>query len=143
MTLTEIGSNNDYATLQIDVSLVYPQYYDSDILNRVKYDVYVNDEYVKTVDSNIFTVDFDGFTMGDVYVIPSISNSKSNTVTIASVGSYIYVSKSIGNDSNNGTLRDYPVNTIKRALELVDDNYSIVILDGIYDEENFQIDFNY
>ncbi len=142
LTLKEINAGKDYATLQVDVRLTNPQYYDSDILNRMKYDVYVGGEYVKTVDSNVFTVDFDGFTMGDVYVIPIISNSKSNAVTIASLGSYIYVSKNIGNDSNNGTLRDYPVKTIKRALELLDDDYSIVILDGVYDEENFQINQN-
>lgn len=140
--LKEISSSKDYATLQIDVSLTNPQYYDSDILNKINYDVYVNDEYVKTVDNNIFTVDFDGFTMGDVYVIPKISNIKSNVINIASVGNYIYVSKSIGNDSNNGTLRDFPVNTIKRALELADNDYGIVILDGVYDEENFQINLN-
>ena len=139
LALREISSSKDYATLQVDVSLANPRYYDSDILNKIGYDVYVNGEYVKTVDSNIFTVDFDGFTMGDVYVIPKISNRKSNVLTIASVGNYIYVSKSIGNDSNNGTLRDFPVNTIKRALELVDNDYGIVILDGVYDEENFQI----
>ncbi len=142
LTLKEISSGKDYATLQVDVRLANPQYYDSDILNRIEYDVYVEGEYVKTVDRNVFTVDFDGFTMGEVYVIPTISNSKSNVATIASVGSYIYVSKSIGNDSNNGTLRGYPVKTIKRALELVDEDYSIVILDGIYDEENFQINKN-
>ncbi|PWB88381.1 Ig-like domain repeat protein [Methanobrevibacter thaueri] len=142
LDLKEISSGKDYATLQVDVNLTNPQYYDSDILNKINYDVYVNDEYVKTVDSNIFTVDFDGFTMGDVYVIPTISNIKSNLVNIASVGNYIFVSKNYGNDSNNGTLRSFPVNTIKRSLELAGDDYGIVILDGVYDEENFQINHN-
>ncbi|MDO5824097.1 PQQ-binding-like beta-propeller repeat protein [Methanobrevibacter sp.] len=139
LNLRKIKEGKNQATLQVTVSLTNPQYYDLDILNKTLFEVYVNGEYVKTVDSNIFDVDFDGFTMCDVYVIPTISNQKSNVETVASTGSYIYVSKSIGNDDNNGSLREFPVNTLKRAFELLNNNSNIVILDGVYDEENFQI----
>lgn len=139
LTLKKISENKDQAVLEVSASLTNPQYYDSDILNKTLYDVYIEGEYVKTVNSNIFTVDFDDLNMFDVFVIPTISNKKSNTLTVASVGSYIYVSKSIGNDGNNGTLRETPVNTLKRALELLSNDSNIVILDGCYDEENFQI----
>lgn len=80
--------------------------------------------------------------MGDVYVIPSISNIKSNIVSIASVGNYIYVSKNSGNDSNDGRLRSVPVNSLKKALELSNGECDIVILDGVYDEGNILIDYD-
>ena len=139
LSLKKISENKDQAVLEVSASLTNPSYYDSDILNKTLYDVYIEGEYVKTVNSNIFTVDFDDLNMFDVFVIPTISNKKSNALTVASVGSYIYVSKSMGNDSNNGNLRETPVNTLKRALELLSNDSNIVILDGCYDEENFQI----
>lgn len=139
LTLRKISESKDQAVLEVSAILKNPIYYDSDILDKTLYDVYINGEYVKTVDSNIFTVDFDELNMFDVYVIPTISNQKSSSITVASVGSFIYVSKSIGNDTNNGTLRECPVYTLSKALEILPVNGSILILDGIYDEEDFQI----
>ena len=98
LTLRKISEGKNQATLQVTASLTNPNYYDSDILNKTLYDVYIEGKYVKTVNSNIFTVDFDDLNMFEVFVTPTISNKKSNPLTVASVGSYIYVSKTTGND---------------------------------------------
>ena len=142
LTLTKLDEGKDQATLEVSCTLSNPSYYDADILDKTSYDVYINNEYVKTVDSRIFTIDFDELDTCDVYVIPTISNQKSNSVYLVSTREYIFVSKSNGNDSNNGISRDTPVNTIKRALELANDCQSILIMDGNYSEENLQIDYD-
>ena len=142
LTLTKLDEGKDQATLEVSCTLSNPSYYDADILDKTSYDVYINNEYVKTVDSRIFTIDFDEWDTCDVYVIPTISNQKSNSVYLVSTREYIFVSKSRGNDSNNGISRDTPVNTIKRALELANGCQSILIMDGNYSEENLQIDYD-
>ena len=142
LILNSVSSGKDYATLKIDVNLSNPQYYDSDILNKMEYQVYVNDEYVKTVNSRIFTIDFEDFDICDVYVVPTISNIKSNEVSVYCLRDYIYVSKAEGNDSFDGLSRNTPVNTIERALELANGCQSILIMDGNYSEENLQIDYD-
>ena len=141
LTLTKLNEDKEFATLQINASLSKPQYYDEDILDRTLYDVYINSNYVKTVNSTVFTVDFGDLDICDVYVIPTISNRKSNEVTITSTREYVFVSKSNGNDSNNGISRDTPVSTIKRALELANVCQNIILLDGDYSESNIQIDY--
>ena len=142
LKLTKINEGKDQAILEVSCSLSNPSYYDSDILDNTKYEVYINNEYVKTVDSRVFTIDFDELDTCNVYVIPTISNQKSNSVHLVSTREYIFVSKSNGNDSNNGISRQTPVNTIKRALELAGDCQSILIMDGDYSEENLQIDYD-
>ena len=142
LTLTKINEGKDQATLEISSSLSNPNYYDADILDKTKYEVYINNEYVKTVDSRLFTIDFDELDTCDVYVIPTISNQKSNSVHLVSTREYIFVSKSEGDDSNNGISRQTPVNTIKKALELAGDCQSILIMDGEYSEGNLQIDYD-
>ena len=143
LKLTKIGESKDQATLQIsDIKLSNPGYYDANILDKTKYEVYINNKYVKTVDSRIFTIDFDELDTCDVYVIPTISNQKSNSVHLVSTREYIFVSKSNGNDSNNGISRQTPVNTIKKALELAGDCQSILIMDGEYSEANLGIDYD-
>ena len=142
LTLTKLSEGKEQATLQVNASLTNPTYYDSDILNKTLYDVYINNKYVKTVNSSTFTVDFGDFDICDVYVIPTISNRKSNEVTITSAREYIFVSKSNGNDNNNGISRQTPVNTIKRALELAGTCQNIILLDGDYSEYNIQIDYD-
>ena len=133
LTLTTINTGKEQSTLQIDVSLKNPSYYDSDILDKTLYDVYVNNKYVKTVNSTIFSIDFGDLDICDVYVIPTISNKKSNEVTLVSTREYIFVSKQ-GNDNNNGTSRNSPVKTIKKALDLARNCQNIIILDGDYSE---------
>ena len=142
LILTKIEEGKDQAILEVSCSILNPDYYDSDILDKTKYEIYVNNEYVKTVDSKVFTIDFDELDVCDVYVVPTISNQKSNSVHLVSTREYIFVSKSSGNDSNNGISRQSPVNSIKRALELAGDCQSILIMDGEYCEENLQIDYD-
>ena len=141
LTLTKMCESNEQATLQLEVSLSHPSYYDSDILTKTLYDVYINDRYVKTVGTTVFTIDFGDLDICDVYVIPTISNQKSNPVTVTSTREYIFVSKSHGNDTNNGISRDDPVNTIQRALELATVRKNIIILDGDY-SENLAVNYD-
>ena len=142
LTLTKLSEDKEFATLQVNASLSKPQYYDSDVLDKTLYDVYINNKYVKTVNSSIFTVDFGDLDICDVYVIPTISNRKSNEVTIASTREYIFVSKDQGNDNNSGVSREAPVNTIKRALELASNCQNIILLDGDFSEYNLQIGYD-
>ncbi len=139
LTLTKLNEDKEQATLQISLSLKNPSYYDSDILNKTLYDVYVNDKYVKTVNSTIFILDFGDLDICDVYVIPTISNRKSNEVTLISTREYIFVSEN-GSDSNSGDARDSPVRTIKKALDLAGDCRNIIVLDGDY-SENLEINY--
>ncbi|PWB88283.1 Ig-like domain repeat protein [Methanobrevibacter thaueri] len=140
LTLTKLNEGKEQSTLQITASLKNPSYYDSDILDKTLYDVYVSDKYVKTVNSTIFTLDFGDLDICDVYVIPTISNRKSNEVTLVSTREYIFVSK-LGSDNNGGNTRDTPVKTIKKALELAQSCQNIIILDGDY-SENLEIDYD-
>lgn len=142
LTLSSVSLGKDYVTFNVDVSLSNPNYYDSDILDKIGYYVYVNGEYVKTVNSHIFTVDFDDFDICDVYVIPTISNRKSNDVSVACLRDYIYVSKDLGDDSYNGLSRTTPVSTISHALELAGSFQNILILDGSYDEGNLHVNYD-
>ena len=142
LILTKRNVGKDKAIFEIAAKLTNPNYYDSDILDKTSYDVYVNNEYVKTVDSKVFSVDFGDLDICNVYVIPTISNKKSNELTVTSTREYIFVSKNKGNDNNNGATRDKPVNTISRALELARNCQNIILLDGDYSEENIQIDYD-
>ena len=135
LTLTKLSEGREQATFKIDASLKNPTYYDEDILDKTLYDVYVNNKYVKTVSTTTFTIDFGDLDICDVYVIPTISNRKSNSVTATSTREYIFVSKSNGNDENNGISRDSPVNTLERALELATVRKNIILLDGDYSED--------
>ena len=143
LTLVKLSEGKEQATLEISaIDVANPSYYDEDILDKTLFDVYVNDVYVKTIDSKIFTVDFDEEDICNVYVIPTISNRKSNNVTVYFAREYIYVSKSSGNDSFDGLTRDTPVYSIKRALELASLYQCIVLLDGVYDEGNLTFDYD-
>ncbi len=141
LTLSKLSEGREQATFQITATLSHPTYYDEDILDKTLYDVYINNKYVKTVNSTVFSVDFGDLDICDVYVIPTISNRKSNEVTITSTREYVFVSKSNGNDSNNGIYRDKPVSTIKRALELANVCQNIILLDGDYSESDVQINY--
>ena len=142
LSLKTLSQGNEQATLQITAKLSNPSYYDSDILKNTLYDVYVNDEYVKTVNSTKFTVDFGDLDICKVYVIPTISNQKSNEVTITSTREYVFVSQSNGNDNNNGVTRNKPVKSIKKALELAINCKNIILLDGLYNESDLTINYD-
>ena len=142
LDLGVVDVGKDQATLKIDAKLTRPSCYDADILNRTLYDVYINNEYVKTVNSSVFTIDFGDLDICNVYVVPTISNSKTNELTVASTRQYIFVSKNSGDDSNSGSSRSHPVSTIKKALELAKTCQSIILLDGVYSEENLEVDYD-
>lgn len=141
LTLTKLSEGREQASFEITVELSNPSYYDDDILNKTLYDVYINGKYVKTVNSTIFTIDFGDFDICEVYVIPTISNRKSNSVTAVSTREYIFVSKSNGDDNNNGISRDSPVSTIQKALQLAGNCQNIILLDGEF-SENLQITYD-
>ena len=142
LDLSVVSVGDEKATLKVDARLHNPSYYEADILDKTLYDVYVNNEYVKTVNSTVFDLEFGDLDICNVYVIPTISNSKTNELTIASTREYIFVSKNSGNDNNNGTSRSSPVNTIKKALELAKDCQNIILLDGSYSEENLEVTYD-
>ncbi len=141
LTLTKLSEGREQATFKINASLANPSYYDEDILDKTLYDVYINNKYAKTVNTTTFTIDFGDLDICDIYVVPTISNRKSNSVTATSTREYIFVSKSNGDDSNMGVSRDTPVNTIQRALELAHNCQNIILLDGDY-SENLDIGYD-
>ena len=142
LTLKTLSQGRDQATLQVTAELSNPSYYESDILTKTFYDVYVNDEYVKTVNTTKFTVDFGDLDICRVYVIPTISNCKSNEVTITSTREYIFVSQNKGSDNNNGLTINTPVKSIKKALELAINCKNIILLDGEYNESDLAINYD-
>ena len=142
LTLTKIEEGKDQARLEVSCGIRNPSYYDSDILNKTQYEVYIDNEYVKTVNSTVFTIDFDELDKCDVYVIPTFSNQKSNSVHLESTREYIFVSKDSGNDDNEGTSRNSPVSSIRRALELAGNCQSIILMDGEYSESNLEINYD-
>ena len=142
LTLKTLSQENDQATLQVNVKLSNPSYYESNILEKTLYDVYVNDEYVKTVNTTKFTVEFGDLDICRVYVVPTISNRKSNEVTVTSTREYIFVSQNNGNDNNNGLSRNTPVKSIKKALELAVKCKNIILLDGEYNESDLIVNYD-
>lgn len=134
LTLTKLSEGKEQASFKITAVLSNSSYYDEDMLEKSLYDIYINNNYVKTVNTTTFTIDFEDLDICNVYVIPTISNRKSNEVTATSTREYIFVSKNYGNDTNNGISRDAPVNTIARALELARYCQNIIILDGDFSE---------
>lgn len=142
LTLKTLSQGNDQASLQVTAKLSHPGYYDSDILEKTCYDVFVNDEYVKTVNSTKFSVDFGDLDICKIYVVPTISNRKSNEVTVTSTREYVFVSQNRGNDNNNGLTRNTPVKSIQKALELAVNCKNIILLDGLYDEANLNIPYD-
>ena len=129
-------------TLHIDAALKNPTSYDTDILDKSKYDVYVDGVYATTVNGRTFTLDLGKGNSARVYVVPSISNSKSNEVLAGKVKEFIYVSQSSGNDNNNGLSRSQPVRTLNKSIELANATENIVIMDGTFTETDLTIDYN-
>ena len=129
-------------TLHVDAALKNPNSYDSDILDKSGYNVYVNGAYEKTVLGRTFTLDLGRGNNARVYVVPSISNSKSNEVFAGKVKEYIYVSQKSGNDNNNGLTRSSPVKTLNRSIELARSAENIIIMDGTFTETDLIIDYN-
>ena len=142
LKLESISVGDEKAVLKVTASLANLKYYDEDILNKTLYDVYVNDKYVKTVNSTVFDLEFGDLDICNVYVIPTISNRKTNELTLVSTRSYIFVSQGLGDDNYNGFSRQTPVKTIKKALQLAKDCKNILILDGEFNENDLTIDYD-
>lgn len=126
----------------LDAALKNPKYYDEDILEKSSYYVYVNGKYHSTVSSKDFTLNMEKGNTAYVYVVPSISSSKSNEVFAGIAKTFIYVSQSQGNDNNSGLSRNQPVKTLAKSIELARSYENIVIMDGTFGESNLAIDYN-
>ena len=130
-------------TFHIDAALKNPNSYDSDVLDKSNYDVYVEGVYKTTVSGPDFTLDLEKGKIVHVYVVPSISNSKSNEVLAGKVKTYVYVAGD-GDDSNGGLSRNLPVKTLKKAIEIANSSgiEDIVMINGQFSEKDLTIDFN-
>ena len=118
-----------------------PSYYDSDILNKCKYEVYVNGILKETINGTIFTLNFEDIETCKVYVRPSISSGSSEEITISVPREYIYVSKEKGNDLNNGFTPETPLYTLSKAIELAELSENIILMDGSFNEEGLNVDY--
>ena len=127
-------------TFHIRSSLANPQCYESDILDKSEYDVYVDGVFVKRVAGNTFTLNMS--CGADVYVISCINNLKSNVVSVGVENDYIYVSKIYGDNNNNGLTRSTPVKTIQRAINLARSCQNILIMDGSFDENGIYVSYD-
>lgn len=133
---------DDEMTLYIDAKLKNEKYYDSDILEKSGFDVYVDGQYFKTIFGFNFTLNLKNIEKCQVYVVPSISNSKSNDVSVGLPKEYVYVSQKYGNDGNNGSSRQCPVASLTKACEIARTSHNILIMDGTFSDTNINIDYN-
>ncbi|WP_406535213.1 Ig-like domain repeat protein [Methanobrevibacter sp.] len=141
LKLTADDPVNGFVTFHLDANLKNPSSFDADILDKSTYDVYVNGVYNTTVSNRTFTLNLGKGNSANVYVMPSISNSKSNEVFAGVPKKFIFVSPS-GDDENNGTTRISPVKTLARAIELANVTENIVIMGGTFSESNLTINYN-
>ena len=142
LKLTADDPVNGVVTFHLDARLKNAKSFDADILEKSKYDVYVNGVYKTTVSSTDFDLNLGKGNSAKVYVMPSISNSKSNEITAGIVKTFIYVSQKNGNDANNGLTRTKAVKTLAKAIELANATENIVIMDGTFKETGLTINYN-
>ena len=142
LKLTADEKVGDEVTLHIDASLRNEKYYDSDILEKSDYYVYVDGRYYDTITGKDFTLNLKNLGKCQVYVVPSISTSKSNEVSAGLPKEYIYVSQKNGNDNNDGSTRQSPVATITKAFELARSCGNIILMDGTFSESGITLDYN-
>ena len=136
-------ASNGSVTFHVDATLKNPNSYDSDVLDKSNYDVYVDGVYRTTVSGRDFTLDLEKGKIVPVYVVPSISISKSNEVLAGKVKTYVYVAGD-GDDANDGMSRNLPVRTLKKAIEIANSSgiEDIVMMNGQFSEKDLTIDFN-
>lgn len=142
LKLTADDRVGDEVTLHIDATLKNPNYYDSDILKKSGYDVYIDGTYLKTVNGTDFTLNLKNVEKAQVYVVPSISTSKSNEVSVGMPTEYIYVSQKYGKDTNDGLSETTPVLKLSKAIELANTTGNIKIMDGTFSEKDLNINYN-
>ena len=131
----------DEVELHIDAALKNSNYYDSDILDKSDYLVYVDGVYLKTITGLDFTLNLKNIEKAQVYVVPSISTSKSNEVSVGMPKEYIYVSQKSGDNNNDGS-KNSPVATLDRAIELANATGNIMILDGTFSQTDLEINYD-
>lgn len=113
--LSEEERIGNTTVLNIQFKLKNDKYYDSDILSKSGYFVYVDGVYLKTVYSESFNLTFNDGKEHKVYVRSVAGVSNSNNLTVNGVPvQYIYVSVN-GNDNNNGS-KNAPVRTIAKLF---------------------------
>ena len=142
LKLTADDPVNGVVTFHLDARLKNANSFDADILEKSKYDVYVNGVYETTVSSTDFDLNLGKGNSAKVYVMPSISNSKSNEVSAGIAKTFIYVSQKNGNDANNGLTRTKAVKTLAKAIQLANATENIVIMDGTFKETGLTINYN-
>lgn len=118
-----------------------PLSYDSNLLDKCTYDIYIDGIYEKTISENRFTVNFEDVETHKVSISPSFSIYRSSEITISVPRDYIYVSKTNGNDNNDGLTKQTPVYSLSKAIELAKSNNHILLMDGAFNEENLNIDY--
>ena len=132
---------NKIVTVTITHELSNPSNYDVDILDKCKYDVYVDGKYFKTINGKTFDLSFEDIDKCKVYVIPSIYTGASNELTIVVPRDYVYVSQKSGSDENDGITNQTPVKTIAQALKIAKSCENIMLMDGNFAEENLTVDY--
>lgn len=134
----EVG-NEVFLTVQATVE--NPGYYENDILDTSEYDIYVDGAFVKRVVGSKFSINIEKGKESTVYVVPCISNSQTNTVIVGKERKYVYVSQKSGSDDNDGLTRSTPVLTLGKAIELARDYENIMLMDGIFSQNNLTINY--
>ena len=137
----DIDDNNGLVTVNVTLRLKHPEYYDSDIITKSGFDVYVDNVYNKTVYDTTFTLNFADNVNHNVKVVPLFSNlSKDKNINDEKYNT-IYVS-TIGNDNNDGISRNTAVRTISKAIELAQEDIDYIkILEGTYYERSLTIPY--
>ena len=141
ITFTIFDPIDKKVNVSITSTLKNPSYYDSDILDKCKYDIYVDGIYKETINGIVFTLNFEDIETCKVYVVPSIYNGRSDEITVTVPRDYIYVSKEKGSDSNNGLSTETPVYSLSKAIELAKSAENIMLMDGEFNEENLNINY--
>jgi len=132
---------DEKVNVSFSLSVNRPSIYDTDIIDKCTYDIYVDGKYEETISETTFALNFEDVESHEVYIIPSFSIYRSNVITVSVPRDYIYVSKKSGNDNNDGLTKQTPVYSLSKAIELARSNNHILLMDGAFDEENLNIDY--
>ena len=137
----DIDDNNGNVTVNVTLRLKHPENYDSDIITKSGFEVYVDNVYNKTVYDTTFTLNFADNINHNVKVVPlclagesrnkNINDAKYNTIYVSTTGSNL----------NNGITRNTAVRTISKAIELATTVDYIKILEGTYYERDLLIPY--
>ena len=132
---------DEKVNVSFSLNVNHPSSYDSDIIDKCTYDIYVDGNYEKTISETTFTLNFEDVESHEVYIIPSFSFYRSEVITVSVPREYIFVSKKNGNDNNDGLTNQTPVYSLSKAIELAKSNNHILLMDGAFNEENLNIDY--